>query len=292
MGYKEYSTIGFFRTVRNEKRARDLVWRSKFGGKDFVCPHCQHEAYYQYKSEPEIRKCRGCHAQVRLRVGTALENSKSKVLTWVRAIFFVMDSKRGISAKELQRKLKVSYQTAWSLLKKIRSCLQRRDERYKLKEMIELDGAVFGKKHTGNQSTVLVAIESKDWVDEKGREKSKAGFVKVGSAPEKQVEVQDFVDKNITPGSMVNTDGGSAMLEIANVDHDYQVVGRDQAVIDRWLPWVHKFVSNAKAWILGTHHGVSTKYLGLYLAEYAYRFNRRHDPGTLFHRALTACARL
>ena len=82
------------------------------------------------------------------------------------------------------------------------------------------------------------------------------------------------------------------MLEIANVDHDYQVVGRDQAVIDRWLPWVHKFVSNAKAWILGTHHGVSTKYLGLYLAEYAYRFNRRHDPGTLFHRALTACARL
>ena len=255
-------------------RARDLVWRSKFGGKDFVCPHCQHEAYYQYKSEPEIRKCRGCHAQVRLRVGTALENSKSKVLTWVRAIFFVMDSKRGISAKELQRKLKVSYQTAWSLLKKIRSCLQRRDERYKLKEMIELDGAVFGKKHTGNQSTVLVAIESLSQVS------------RVSAKP------CNWCRQYVQFNTMVNADGGSAMLEIANVDHDYQVVGRDQAVIDRWLPWVHKFVSNAKAWILGTHHGVSTKYLGLYLAEYAYRFNRRHDPGTLFHRALTACARL
>ena len=255
MGYKKYSTLGFFRTVRNEKRARDLVWRSKFDGKDFVCPHCQQEEYYQYKSEPEIRKCRKCHSQIRLRVGTALENSKSSVLTWVRAIFLVMDSKRGISAKELQRKLKISYQTAWSLLKKIRSCLQRRDEGYKLKEIIELDGAVFGKKHTGNQSTVLVAIETKGWVDEKGREKSKAGFVKVSVASEKQVEVQDFVDKNISQGSMVNTDGGSAMLDIENVDHDYQVVGGDQTVVDRWLPWVHKFISNTKAWILGTHHG-------------------------------------
>ena len=109
-----------------------MVWQSKYGGKDFVCPHCQHEEYYQYKTA-EIRKCRQCHSLVRLRVGTVLENSKSKVLTWVRAIFLVMDSKRGISAKELQGKLNISYQTVWSLLKKIRGCLQQKDEGYKLK---------------------------------------------------------------------------------------------------------------------------------------------------------------
>ena len=63
----------------------------------------------QYKTEAEIRNCRQCHSLVRLRVGTVLENSKSKVLTWVRAIFLVMDSKRGISAKELQGKLNTSY---------------------------------------------------------------------------------------------------------------------------------------------------------------------------------------
>lgn len=53
---------------------------------------------------------------------------------------------------------------------------------------------------------------------------------------------------------------------------------------------VHRFISNAKAWIIGTHHGVDAKYLGRYLSEYAYRFNRRHDLDSLFHRALTACA--
>ena len=103
--------------------------------------------------------------------------------------------------------------------------------------------------------------------------------------------MQLFVDENITPKSMVNTDGGAAMQDMKNVDHDYQVVNGDQKIVDRWLPWVDKFISNTKAWIFGTHHGVSAKYLGLYLAEDAYQsFNRRHDPKTLFHRALVACA--
>lgn len=289
MAYKKYTTIGFFRAVNSEKMARKLIWRSKFDGKDFICSSCNHEKYYQYKCEPEIRKCQSCHSLNRMRVGTVLENSKSKALTWVRTIFFAMDSKRGISAKELQRKLSISYQTAWSMLKKVRGCLQQRDELYKLKEMIELDGASFGRRHTENQTRVLVAIESKDWVDDKGRSKSKAGFVKVSVAPEKKQNVQEFVDKNIESGSMVNTDGGRSVIDIKNVDHDYQVVAGDQRVVDRWLPWVHKFISNAKSWVNGTHHGVSSKHLDLYLAEYAYRFNRRHAPETLFHRALVAC---
>ena len=71
---------------------------------------------------------------------------------------------------------------------------------------------------------------------------------------------------------------------------DYQVVANDPVILKRWLPWVHKFISNAKAWVIGTHHGVKSSYLHRYLAEYTYRFNRRHDPDSLFHRALTACA--
>ena len=104
MNYKKYSTEGFFQKVNTEKKARELICRFKFGGKAFICPHCGEEKYDQYKTESEIRQCQSCHALVRLRVGTALENSKSKVLTWVRAIFLVINSKQGISAKELQHK--------------------------------------------------------------------------------------------------------------------------------------------------------------------------------------------
>ena len=65
----------------------------------------------------------------------------------------------------------------------------------------------------------------------------------------------------------------------------------NKETVNLWLPWVHKLITNAKAWINGTQHGVKAKHLKRYLAEYLYRYNRRHDVGRLFHRALVACAR-
>jgi hypothetical protein len=183
-----------------------------------------------------------------------------------------------------------SYGTAWVMLHKIREGLRQRDEGYKLKDVIELDGASFGRSATGTQTEVLVAIESKDWIDEKGKAKSRAGFAKIMVAPETKQKAQEFVDQVIEKSSMVNTDGSPSLRDVKNVDVEYQIVNNDPVVLDRWLPWVHKFISNAKTWLVGTHHGVESKYLHRYLAEYIYRFNRRHDPDGLFHRALTACA--
>jgi hypothetical protein len=97
-------------------------------------------------------------------------------------------------------------------------------------------------------------------------------------ARETKDNAQAFVDKTIKPGTMVNTDGSPSLIDLKGVDVDFQVTNNDPAILDRWLPWVHKFISNAKAWVIGTHHGVETKYLGRYLGEYTYRFNRRHDP--------------
>ena len=182
-----------------------------------------------------------------------------------------------------------SYGTTWVMLHKIREALRQRDEEYKLNNIIELDGGVFGRRHTGNQAEVLVAIESKEWVDKKGKKKSKAGFAKVLVAAETKKEAQAFVDKNIEKNAKLHTDGGPSLTNLKNVEVEHRVVGSDQAIVDHWLPWVHKFISNAKSWIVGTHHGIEARYLGQYLSEYTYRFNRRHDPDSLFFRALGAC---
>ncbi len=111
-------------------------------------------------------------------------------------------------------------------------------------------------------------------------------------APERCKDVQKFLDKNVEKGTMVNTDAGASVTRIKGYDHDYQIMDSDPEQVKNWLPWVHRFISNAKAWIIGTHHGVRKSHLDLYLAEYKYRFNRRHDPDSLFHRALTACAQI
>lgn len=263
---------------------------AKFDGKEFVCTKCEHETFYQHHKNPEIRECKECHFQVRLRANTIFQNSKTDLLLWLKMICFITQGKRGISAFELRVELEMkSYGTVWAMLHKIREALRQRDEEYKLKNIIELDGAVFGKRHTGNQTEVLVAIETKDWIDQNGRQRSKAGFAKVVVANETKQEAQKFADKAIERNSLVNTDGSPSLINLKNVDVDYRVTGTDTKIIDHWLPWVHKFISNAKGWIVGTHHGVESKYLGQYLSEYTYRFNRRHDPDSLFFRALGAC---
>ncbi len=55
------------------------------------------------------------------------------------------------------------------------------------------------------------------------------------------------------------------------------------------LKWLHTAVSNLKALIAGTYHGLNSKHLQAYFDEFCYRFNRRKFKGQLFNRLLTAC---
>jgi hypothetical protein len=124
MNYPKIKTVEFFETITTEKQARDLLWKNKNEGKEFKCPHCDNERYYQHYTLPEVRTCTGCLKQIRLRVGTIFEDSKLPLLTWVRAIYIVMEGKRGVSALELKRRLGMkSYGTTWLMLMKIRRAL-------------------------------------------------------------------------------------------------------------------------------------------------------------------------
>lgn len=288
MSYQRISGVEFFKKISNEKQARQWAWTTRFGKKGFRCIHCAHLKYYPHESRPEVRTCRQCLRQVRLRAGTIFQNSKLSLLVWLRAIHLVMQGKRGISALELKRVLKIgSYQTAWMMLHKIRIALRDREKHYKLKGVIEFDGTCFGQRKSHNQQPVLLAVESRDWIDEKARPRSRAGFAKVLAASESRQNAQSFVNQVVEKDSLLHTDGRTIYPFLENVS----VEARKQTAPgnEDWLPWVHKFISNAKTWIRGTHHGVRSKYLDRYLAEYTYRFNRRHDPDSLFHRTLSAC---
>ena len=290
MQYQKISISTFFSQINSEAKARELLWKNKFEGEDFHCPSCSHDKYYQYQTRPEIRKCAQCKKQVRLRAQTIFEHSKIPLLVWVRTIFLMMSGKRGVSAQEIYRQLNLSsYRSAWSMLQKIRVALAQRDEFYKLKGMIEIDSTCFGKEKTGNQREVLIAVESKKWVDEKGKEKKNAGFARVVIADETSLNVEKMIKNYIHPKSEIHSDGAKAYL------HNKQEIKsmntyNDHILNEKWLPWVHRFISNAKTWILGTHHGVTGHYLHNYIAEFSYRFNRRHDPKSLFSRAIYACS--
>ncbi len=52
------------------------------------------------------------------------------------------------------------------------------------------------------------------------------------------------------------------------------------------FPIIHTLFSNLKAWLVGSHHGVSAKHLARYLRAWAYRFNR-HQKADPMQPALT-----
>ena len=157
--------------------------------------------------------------------------------------------------------------------------------------MVELDGAAFGKRATKNQAKVLVAVETREFTDKKGQKKKKAGFAKVVLGNETRKNTEAFVKESIERGTKLKTD--AAMSNLYHKLEDYEVEAKEMLAdpkrLNEHLPWVHKFISNAKAWVIGTHHGVRAQHLKYYLAEYTYRFNRRHDVKTMFSRALNAC---
>ncbi len=157
MFYEEYTSERFFSEITTEEDARNLIWHSRFNGKDFKCPHCHSEQFYAIKSRLEVRTCKACRRQTRVRAGTLFEASKTPLLIWVKALFYVMQGKRGISALELQRHLGLkSYGLVWSMLQKIRMALQQRDENYQLENgVVELDAGTFGRHKTSNQGDVL-----------------------------------------------------------------------------------------------------------------------------------------
>jgi hypothetical protein len=297
--YERLLTKDLWKKMESESEARDLLWKLRLGSAGFACRKCGHKKFWQHSCRAEVKECRDCGCQHRVRAGTIFEHSKVDLLTWFRAIYFVVQDKRGVSTLQLKRLLGLSSTaTTWLMLMKIRKAFCDRDSQYKLKGQIELDGAFFVKDPElerekpyiqTTKRAVFIAVEQKNWVDENGKPKAKAGFAKVcidQHGQETKQGAQEFVSQSIKPRSILKTDGRNTYKNIEGVS----VESKAFIESEKRLPWVHRFISNSKRWILGTHHGrITHKYLPYYLAEYTYRFNRRHDPNSLFHRALNAC---
>ena len=233
---------------------------------------------------PELRQCTVCLHVVRLRASGMVRHSKLPLWAWVHALMLLTADKRGVSALALRRHLGLgSYRTAWLMLHKVRLALWLRDERYQLQGTVELDGASIGSRAAENQDGILVAIESRTYVDKKGRSKVVAGFAKCEVAPETTVAAEDFLKRAVKPTTQVNTDASSALVAIAGFDTDHRKMGHDKEALDAWLPHPLHFVENAKSWLVGTCRGIRKKYLPFYAAGYTYRFNRRNSKDTMFH---------
>ncbi len=117
-------------------------------------------------------------------------------------------------------------------------------------------------------------------------------YVKMEIIPDiKGKTVVDFANNNIVPGSLINSDAYRSYMALAKEDFEHAPVKFNPKDRPDHLHWLHTVISNAKAFIAGTFHGLDTKHLQAYLDEFSYRLNRRKFKGELFNRLLSCCAK-
>jgi len=88
-----------------------------------ICPHCQGRQHSYLKTR-RIWKCRGCHKQFSVKVGTIFEDSPVPLDKWMMVVWLVVNCKNGVSSWEIHRGLKVTQKTAWFMLHRVRLALR------------------------------------------------------------------------------------------------------------------------------------------------------------------------
>jgi transposase-like protein len=246
------------------------------------CPSCNSKGISRIKTRKQF-DCNGCRRRFSVTAGTVFHDSHLPLWKWFAAVYLMCESKKGLSALQLKRMLKIgSYETAWYLCHRIRSAMQ--DESGELLTgIVEADETYIGGKRKGfankreaargrmeNKSVVVGAIQ-------------RGGKLRVRVVPDASAEnVQGFLrDVVADDAEAIYTDSHRSYRGIAdaNTRHEYVDHSRDE--------WVRGDVhtnSVESAWslfdraIIGSYHKLSRKHLPAYLDEFAFRFNNRNNP--------------
>jgi len=95
----------------------------RWGGQP-VCPYCQSQNVTSYKDALR-HHCNTCKASFSATVHTLFHNTKLDLQKWFLALYLVLNTKKGISARQLSREIEVNKDTAWRMLVQIRKAMHQ-----------------------------------------------------------------------------------------------------------------------------------------------------------------------
>lgn len=228
---------------------------------------------------------KSCHNQFTPTSGTIFHDTHLPLIVWFQAIALVLNAKKGISAKQLQRDLGIGgYKTAWYLNHRIRQAMAE-GAIPQLGGIVEIDetyvgGKTIRKKDRGNrkwdEKEVVIGMI------QRGGE-LRLRHIGKGSATSKKIAplVKELVSRDV---KRVITDesniypvafDGYCAAKHETIRHKEKVYVRG----DVHTNTIESAFSLFKRGITGSFHFVSIKHLQRYLNEFSYRFNRRKDEG-------------
>ena len=254
-----------------------VIWRN---GR--FCPRCHCDRSYRL-SGPSVRtglyECAECKLQFTVTTHTPMHSTKLKLWKWLLAMYYMVNSSKGVSSVYLAQWVGISQKSAWKVGHAIRkmmepgSCLVPA-----LKGIVELDEKYVGGKPRFQQGVkykrgrgtekqcVLVAVERRGPV--------RTALVDSDKTAELKPVIADFVD----PGSHLMSDELQAYKGIGKAYGAHQWVKHGKKEFARGE--VHNNTAESFNAILerakqGVFHYFSPQHLQRYLHEIGFRWDHR-----------------
>jgi len=251
------------------------------------CPECGEKNVTKVERQSATKNKRGwfylclektCHNQFSPTSGTIFHDTHLPLIVWFQAIVLVLNAKKGISAKQLQRDLGIGgYKTAWYLNHRIREAM-RDGEIPKLGGVVEIDETYVGGKtirrrgrgQRREKDAVVGMVERGGRL--RLRHIGKGSATARAITPLVEAHVSSDVERIITDESAIYPYGlpKDQLPKHEAINHSREYVRGDVHTNT-----IESAFSLLKRGIVGSFHKVSIKHLHRYLAEFEYRFNRR-----------------
>jgi transposase-like protein len=91
-----------------------------------VCPHCGSLKPAYAKSKPGVYRCaeKECRMDFTVTTKTVMESSHIPLHKWAQGFHLIAASKKGFSAHQLHRTLKITYRSAWFMAHRLREAMR------------------------------------------------------------------------------------------------------------------------------------------------------------------------
>jgi transposase-like protein/IS1 family transposase len=285
----------FMREYPDDAACLDWLWRERYSadGHTTYCPTCDQDRRFSKVADRPAWDCNHCGHHLHPLAGTIFHKSSTSLHLWFFAIHLMTSTRCGVSAKQLERELGVTYKTAWRMFNLIRNELMA-DDGTPLSGEVEVDEtSVEGRprKHLSrseaaryrerSRATVLAAVERGGRV--------RATVLESRRGPELKRQVIEWV----RPEAIVYTDEWPAYNRLGDhfAAHSRVVHSAGEYVRGDWhTNTIEGFFGNLKTGIRGNYKKVSRRWLQGYLNEFTWRYNHRHDPRSMFRALLLRAA--
>jgi transposase len=277
-----YTIKDFEKQFPNDDACLDFLKQARWPN-GVTCPKCQKVTNFYRIANRKVYGCEFCGYQVSPTADTIFHKSDTSLRSWFHAIFLMASTKTGISAKQLERELGVTYKTAWRIFNQVRKLMS--EDVNLLSGEVEVDETYIGGKHHGKRGrgasgkAIVMGLVERD------------GNAITKVIPNVQANtllpmIESKVAKVTEDGkTSIFTDELQSYNKVAKLGYSHEIVQHYAKQYVSGIVHVNTMESlwsTIKRGIDGVNHSVSPLYLQSYLDSYIYRYNHRHDDQPMF----------